>query len=343
LKKRDANNSFREIWSIIIDPKDMFVDASKPSSPGRLIEIMKNGDTASKVDFLILGDGYTARELAKFEADARRLLDVLFATSPFKERKKDFNVWALCPPANESGVSRPSTGVHRSSPIGATYDAFGSERYVLTFNNRAFREVASFAPYEFVEILVNDRTYGGGGIFGLYGTVAADSAQAPYVFVHEFGHHFAGLADEYYTSPVAYLPATERTEPWEPNVTALLNPNNLKWKDLVTAGTPIPTPWQKEAFENHSRQYATRRAQIRAERRPEEEMEALFRENREFEVRLFAAEKYAGKVGAFEGAMYEAKGYYRPEVDCIMFTRSKAFCAVCRRALENVINLYSRP
>jgi hypothetical protein len=343
LKKRDAANSFREVWSVVIDPKDMFVDTSKPASPGPLIEIMKNGDPASKVDFLILGDGYTAAETAKFEKDARRLLDVLFATSPFKERKRDFNVWGLCPRAVESGVSRPSTGVHRNSPLGATYDAFGSERYVLTFNNRALREAASFAPYEFMEILVNDRTYGGGGIFGLYGTVASDSAQAPYVFVHEFGHHFAGLADEYYTSPVAYLPAAVRAEPWEPNVTALLDPSNLKWKDLVSAGTPIPTPWQKEAFEEHSREYSKRRARIRAERRPEEEMEALFRENRDFEARLFAAEKYAGKVGAFEGAMYEAKGYYRPEVDCIMFTRSPSFCAVCRRAIENVINLYSRP
>ena len=90
------------------------------------------------------------------------------------------------------------------------------------------------------------------------------------------------------------------------------------------------------------REYGARRARIRAENRPEEEMEALFRENREFEVKLFASEKYAGKVGAFEGAMYEAKGYYRPEVDCIMFTRSKAFCAVCRRAIERVIELYAR-
>jgi hypothetical protein len=343
LKKRDAANSFREVWSVIIDPKNMFVETSRPALSARLIEIMKNGDPATKVDFLIMGDGYTAAELPKFEKDARRLLEILFATPPFKERKRDFNVWALCPPAAESGVSRPSTGVHRSSPLGTTYDAFGSERYVLTFNNRAFREIASLAPYEFVEILVNNRTYGGGGIFGLYGTVASDSAQAPYVFVHEFGHHFAGLADEYYTSPVAYLPATERTEPWEPNVTALLDASKLKWKDLVAAGTPLPTPWQKEAFEEHSRQYAGRRAQIRAQRRPEEEIEALFRENRAFEVRLFAAEKYAGKVGAFEGAMYEAKGYYRPEVDCIMFTRSETFCSVCRRAIENVINLYSRP
>ena len=342
LKKRDASNALREVWSAIVDPKDMFVDNSKPPAPGPLIQIEKNGDSSEKVDFLILGDGYTAGERGKFERDARRLLAILFATSPYKERRKDFNVWALCPPSAESGISRPSTGIHRHSPIGATYDAFGSERYILTFENRAFREAAQFAPYEFVEVITNSRTYGGGGIFGLYSTVAADSDQAPYVFVHEFGHHFAGLADEYYTSPVAYTAPAVKTEPWEPNVTALLDPKDLKWKDLIAPGTPLPTPWQKEVYEAHSREYGARRAKIRAENRPEEEMEALFRENREFEIKLFAAEKYAGKVGAFEGAMYEAKGYYRPEVDCIMFTRSQAFCAVCRRAIERVISLYSR-
>jgi hypothetical protein len=190
--------------------------------------------------------------------------------------------------------------------------------------------------------VANNRTYGGGGIFGLYSTVASDSNQAPYVFVHEFGHHFAGLADEYYTSPVAYAPATERVEPWEPNATALLDPSKLKWKDLVEPGSPIPTPWDKETFEKHSREFQQRRAKIRAEGRPEEEMEALFREVREFEKRLFAKEKYYGKVGAFEGAMYEAKGYYRPEIDCIMFTRTNVFCAVCRRAIERVIDLYTK-
>jgi hypothetical protein len=343
LKKRDPNNAFREIWSTIVDPKDMFVDTSKPASPGPLIEIQKSGDPADKVDFLILGDGYTAAERGKFEKDARRLVEILFATSPYKERRRDFNVWALCPAAQESGISRPSTGVHRASPLGASYDAFGSERYVLTFENRALRNVAQFAPYEFIEIITNSRTYGGGGIFGLYSTVAADSEQAPYVFVHEFGHHFAGLADEYYTSPVAYTPPAVKTEPWEPNVTALLDHATLKWRDLVAPGTPIPTPWQKEEYEKHSREYGERRAKIRAENRPEAEMEALFRENRDFEIKFFAAEKYAGKVGAFEGAMYEAKGYYRPEIDCIMFTRSPSFCAVCRRAIERVIDLYSRP
>src|SRR3989442_14246058 len=125
LKKRDSNNAFREIWSTIVVPKDMFVDTSKPASPSPLIEIQKSGDPADKVDFLILGDGYTAAERGKFEKDARRLLEILFAHSPFKERRSDFNVWGLCPAAEQSGISRPSTGVHRRSPVGATYDAFG--------------------------------------------------------------------------------------------------------------------------------------------------------------------------------------------------------------------------
>ncbi|MFL6335381.1 MAG: IgA Peptidase M64 [Pyrinomonadaceae bacterium] len=342
LKKRDKQNLFREVWTTSLDPSDIFIDRSPLQAPAPLIEIQKNGDSASKVDFLIIGDGYTAAEAAKFERDARRMTEVLFATSPFKERRKDFNVWALCPPAAESGVSRPSTGVYRDSPLGATFDAFGSERYVLTFDNRALRRAASFAPYEFVEILVNNRTYGGGGIHNLYSTVAVDNAWANYVFVHEFGHHFAGLADEYYTSSVAYAPSAERAEPWEPNVTALLDPSALKWKDLVSNDTPIPTPWGKEAFEAYSNGIQERRRQIRAERKPEEVMEALFREELGHEQSMFKQEKYAGRVGAFEGANYEARGFYRPEVDCIMFTRTNHFCAVCRRAIERVIDMYTR-
>jgi hypothetical protein len=141
---------------------------------------------------------------------------------------------------------------------------------------------------------------------------------------------------------VAYAPAAERVEPWEPNVTALLDPARLKWKDLVAPDTPLPTPWGKEAFEAYSREIQERRRQIRAERKPEEVMEALFREELEHEAAMFAREKYAGRVGAFEGANYEAKGFYRPEVDCIMFTRTDRFCAVCRRAIERVIDLYAR-
>jgi hypothetical protein len=212
---------------------------------------------------------------------------------------------------------------------------------VLTFDNKRVREAAAAAPYEFVEILVNDRKYGGGGIFNLYATAAADSAWTPYVFVHEFGHHFAGLADEYFTSDVAYGPASERPEPWEPNATA--NPQAAKWKELLTAGTPLPTPWEKEAFEAVEKEIQGRRRDIRARHRPEEEMDALFREERERVGKILAAGPHPAAVGAFEGALYEAKGYYRPQADCIMFTRSQAFCAVCRRAIERVIDLYARP
>ena len=339
LKKRDAKNYWRDIWLTNIDPRDMFIDRSKPAAPATVITIQHMGDPATKVDLLLLGDGYTRAEAKKFETDARRLTEVLFSTSPFKEHRSDFNVWGLCPAASASGISRPSTGVYRDSL--ATYDAFGSERYVLSFDNRALRKVAQFAPYEFVEILANNRTYGGGGIFNLYSTVAVDNAFANYVFVHEFGHHFAGLADEYYTSSVAYAPSTERIEPWEPNATALLDPANLKWKDLVSPDTPIPTPWNKEEFEKYSLAIQKRRGEIRKQKLPESVMEALFREELQHEQEMFRKEKYWGRVGAFEGSIYEAKGYYRPEVDCIMFTRTNHFCAVCRRAIERIVRMYS--
>jgi IgA Peptidase M64/Peptidase M64 N-terminus len=342
LHKRDAKNAWVEIWSLVVDPQDMFVDPSLPPSPGPLVELEVHGPPPEKVDFLIVGDGYTASERPKFERDARRLADILFTFEPFKSRRQDFNVWGLVPATETSGISRPSTGIHQRSRVGATYDAFGSERYVLTFENRSFRDVAAFAPYEFVEILTNSRTYGGGGIFGLYSTVAADSLWAPYVFVHEFGHHFAGLADEYYTSDVAYEPAADRVEPWEANVTALKDPAELKWRDLVAPHTPIPTPWAKERFEAHAALIRVERRKIRADNRPEDEMDALFLRQQVVDAKLLGEGPHARHVGAFEGAMYEARGYYRPQADCVMFTRDEVpFCAVCQRALESVIDLYA--
>jgi hypothetical protein len=343
LKKRRDGKPFAPVWTFSVDPHSQDIDATPPPSPGPLMRLMVNGPPSSKVDLLVLCDGYTAAQRGDFERDARRLLAVLFATSPFKERRNDFNVWGLCAPSAVSGISRPSTGVHHRSRVGATYDAFGSERYVLTFDNASFRDVASFAPYEFVEILVNGQTYGGGGIFGLYATVAAKSLWAPYVFVHEFGHHFAGLADEYFTSESAYLAQQGRPEPWEPNVTASASElAKLKWKDLVASGTPIPTPWKKQQFEARDRELQALRKQIRAEKRPESEMDALFNQTKKEMTALLDNDTYSRKVGAFEGAMYESSGYYRPEEDCIMFSRNDVpFCRVCQKAISQVIDLYS--
>ena len=174
LKKRGANNEFREVWSTVVDPSDAAIDRSAPPR-FNVWAVMQNGAPRDKVDLLLLGDGYTAAEMDKWHRDARRTADTLFAVSPFKEHRSDFNVWAIDTPADESGVSRPSDGVYRRSPLRAAYDAFGSERYVLTFDNRRLREIASAAPYEFIEIVVNDRKYGGGGIFNLFATVSAES------------------------------------------------------------------------------------------------------------------------------------------------------------------------
>ncbi len=343
LKKRDKQNAFREVWTLLIDPSAPDVDRTAQQANSHVWAVMKNGEPAEKVDLLLIGDGYTAAEMNKWHKDAQRLTETLFSVSPFKERRSSFNVWALDLPAEASGVSRPSDDIWRRSPVRASYDAFGSERYVLTFDNKRLREAAAAAPYEFIEIVVNDRKYGGGGIFNLYATVAADNSSTPYVFVHEFGHHFAGLADEYYTSDVAYDTGAPRVEPWEPNATA--DPHAAKWKDLIAPGTPLPTPWPKEEFEAIEKKIQARRRQIRAEKRPESEMEALFAEELSITVPLLARGPWGGKAGAFEGAMYESRGYYRPQTDCIMFTRNIAggFCAVCRRAIERVIDLYARP
>jgi hypothetical protein len=191
---------------------------------------------------------------------------------------------------------------------------------------------------------VNAATYGGGGIHGTFATVAVDSDWADYLFVHEFGHHFAGLADEYYTSPVAYAPAATVVEPWEANVTALLDGAPPKWADLIAAGTPVPTPWPKQEFEERQRAFQALRKQIRAANRPEAEMSALFREERAFTTSLFQGHRHADAVGAFRGANYDAQAYYRPQLDCVMFTRDEVpFCRVCQRALEQVIDWYAGP
>jgi IgA Peptidase M64/Peptidase M64 N-terminus len=332
IKKRDRQNAFREVWSVIVDPAAETVDRS---TAGRVWPVMRNGEPRDKVDILLMGDGYTAAEMDKWHKDAQRLTETLFSVSPFRERRSAFNVWAVDTPAHESGVSRPSDGVWRKSPLRASYDAFGSERYVLTFDNKRMREAAATAPYEFIEIVVNDRKYGGGGIHNLYATVAADSASTPYVFVHEFGHHFAGLADEYYTSDVAYETGAPHPEPWEPNAT--IDPRASKWKDLIEQGTPLPTPWAKAEFEALEKGIQAKRHEIRAQKRPESEMEALFAAELAQTVPLLALPPWGNKVGAFEGSMYEAKGYYRPQADCIMFTRNRgagfARCAVARSSV----------
>lgn len=339
LLKRSPDNAFHELTSFLVDPAAQDIRREAPGSRGNVWTIFENGPPESKIDLLILGDGYTAEQLPAFHDDAKRLVEVLFSTPPFRERRKDFNVRAIDTPAEDSGVSRPSDGVYRRGALGASYDIFGSERYILTCDNAALREVAALAPYEVVEILVNGEKYGGGGIYNLMATSSTKSGSTPYVFVHEFGHHFAALADEYYTSDVAYGTTAPIVEPWEPNITALLDPAALKWKDLVDAKTPVPTSWGKDEYEKFSAGIQARRRALRASHAPEVAMDSLFHEELAWGRPFLAGQQHGGKVGAFEGAGYRAKGLYRSSTDCIMFTRNpERFCPVCARAIERVID-----
>jgi len=341
---RDASNAFVQQWAVQVDPAALDIEREQGDAPAQPIKIHFSGDPATKVDLLILGDGYTKEELPKFEAKARQMAEHLFSVSPFKERASDFNVWAITVPVPASGVSRPSTGQHRASATGLRYDIFGSERYALSLDNRKWRDLAMWAPYEFVEIVFNGETYGGGGIFGQFSTAAADNDWIDYLFVHEFGHHFADLADEYYTSPTSYAPVTgEKVEPWQPNVTALHDPKNVKWAKRLTPGVAVPTPWPKAEFETMEREIQGRRKELRAQKRPEAEMTALFREEAKRSHAMMDRSPVRTAVGAFEGGNYEAQGFYRPQMTCLMFDRDSDFCQVCKDAISDIIDLYSRP
>jgi hypothetical protein len=338
-----APGAFEEVWSTTIDPASRFVNQADAAAQGSMITFQEHGTPAVKVDLLLVAEGYTAAESAKFEADARRLLEALFREEPFRSARTEFNVRGLFIAAAESGGHRARADIHRRMRFGTEYNIFDSERYVLTQDNRALRDAIGGVPYEFVEVLVNDAQYGGGGIFNAHATVAVDSDYAEYVFVHEFAHHFAGLADEYYTSDVAYQTgAAVKPEPWERNITALHDPATLKWRDLVTPGTPLPTPWEKAAYERHGQEIRARRQALVESKAPQAEFDRLFAEQQAWETAFFERQEHAGRVGAFEGAGYETEGLYRPEIDCIMFSRNPVgFCDVCERALREIILLYT--
>lgn len=342
VKKRNAENKFSRIWTTDIDPSYRQVNPADRINPYRVNIIADNGPAQENLDIVILGDGYSSGEMEKFRNDAKRLSGVLLGAEPFKSRRNNINIRSVETPAEQSGVNKPHHGVFRHTPLSVSYSAFDSERYALTYDNKTVRDVASAVPYEFMVILLNERTYGGGGIYNLYTTVAADNKYSDYIMIHEMGHHMAGLADEYYTSSVSYEMPPITVEPWETNVTALLDKSNLKWKDLVAAGTPIPTPWNKEEFDAYGYKIQEERDSIRKNLLPETVMEDLFLRQEKAEDAFFATEQYKGAVGAFEGANYCQKGMYRSQLDCIMYTRHQVFCEVCRRNISMVIDQYSK-
>ncbi|NJO88961.1 MAG: peptidase M64 [Chloroflexia bacterium] len=308
MKKRDSLNVFQTIWETSIDPASRKANPADIVHSNNIYTIQENGPASEKVDILILGDGYTSEEMSKFRADAKRLAGNLMDAEPYKSRQTDINIRAIETPSAVSGVNRPHPGIFKRTTLQTHYSSFDSERYVLAYENKLIRDIASQVPYDILVIVVNEKTYGGGGIYNLYGTVSADNKFSNYIMVHELGHSIAALADEYYTSAVSYEVSDKVTvEPWELNVTALMDKENLKWKHLVEEGTPIPTPWNKEEFDKFGYEIQKERSELRAKKVPESEVEALFERQHKQETEYFEKEKYKDKVGAFEGASYMQK------------------------------------
>lgn len=343
INRRDKQMDFHEVFSTVIDPNSPTeVNREEREPMFKVTPIMTNGKSSEKVDVVILGDGYRKEDLEKLRRDARHFTDVMFGTNPFKERKNDFNVWLIEVISQDSGIDKPDKNIWKNTALGTMYNTFGSARYILTEENRVLRDIASAAPYDFINILVNDNRYGGGGIYNLYTTcyTRADAAgqewQMDYVYVHEFGHSFGGLGDEYYTSQISYNDFYQKgVEPWEPNLTALTDKNNLKWKSFVEPGTPIPTPWDKKMYDS-----------LGAVRGKLDRLAPDYYQKREPLIRaqdsLLKNAQYKGKVGAFEGAGYVSEGIYRPAVDCRMFSLSLVdFDPVCSEAIKRVIDFYS--
>lgn len=354
---RQRDGALREIFATDIDPNSTSVVQAPLDAGVTVIQAAHAGDPHVKVDIAILAEGYTAAEEGKFRTDLARFVKLFFSQEPYASHRGSFNIAGVFKPSQESGASEPSWGVHRNTALGATFDSLGSERYVLTEDNRRVRDVAAHVPYDALMIMINSARYGGGGIYNLYCTFTADNQWSSYVFLHEFGHSFGGLADEYYTSSVAYSDFYPKgVEPDSPNITALLDPANLKWKALVTPGTPIPTPWEKAGFDTMDLAYqkvrealngriaaAKRAGAPRAEvEKMQDESERLSHENAAKVDAYLAKSRLVGQVGAFEGAGYASVGLYRPMLDCIMFSKgAKPFCKVCQQALLRVIEHYA--
>jgi hypothetical protein len=333
---------FREVFSTIIDVNNSsIVHREKRVGKFAVFDIMINGPTDKKVDILILGDGYTKEDIEKFRKDAKHFAGQLFSYQPFKKHKTDFNVRAMEVLSDDSGIDMPDQHVWKHTALGTMYNTFGSARYVLTEENKAIRDIAGTAPYDFITILVNDSRYGGGGIFNLYTTCftkpvkAGQEWEMDYVYVHEFGHCFGGLGDEYYSSQVSYVDFYPKgVEPWEPNVTRTNTRENLKWRNLISTNTPIPTPWHKTKYDS----IETLQGKIDrlASDYYEKRAGMLISAND-----ILKDSSCIGIVGAFEGSGYTSKDMYRPAIDCKMFSLNPVdFDPVCAAAIERMIEMY---
>ena len=238
-RQRDGN--FETIYSTIINPDDYFILDEEPIA-FETNSILKNGNPENKVDIIILAEGYTKEENHKFFNDVKRITEFLFEKEPFRSEKDKFNVTAIFTPSQESGTDIPGEDIYKNTFFNSSFYTFDLPRYLTTTDMKKVYDAAASVPYDQIYVLVNSERYGGGGFYNFLTVCTSDNELTNEVFVHEFGHGFAGLGDEYYTSTVAYENFYNlEVEPWEPNLTTLVDFNS-KWEEMVSDTTPIPTP-----------------------------------------------------------------------------------------------------
>jgi len=287
---RDRKNQLNQIFSQEVNPDDVMIIKEPPIQGVEVFYIVQNGDAHEKVDFAFIAEGYTLYERSKFKKDVEKFTAVFFEQEPYQSLKNKFNIYGVFKPSQDSGCDEPTHGSFKNTSLNATFNSLGSERYLLTEDNKSLQNVAAHVPFDALVIMVNTKRYGGGGIYNFFCTSTSDNQWNEYVFIHEIGHSFAGLADEYYTSSVAYSEFYPKgVEPLEPNITALLEPGELKWKKIADQNIEIPTPWEKEDFDSMDVAYQKVRTELN------EKIARLNRENA-YEDQIKAAEEESERL-----------------------------------------------
>ena len=243
----ELRNNRREVvasMTHVVNPKDILIrHIGEHKTPYETM--LQAADTTRCINIAFVAEGYTLEEMPIYIEDVKKSIDALFSHEPFKNRKEVFNIIAVEPASEESGTSVPRKGIWKRTALGSHFDTFYTERYLTTLHLKRLHDVLAGLPYEHIIVLVNTEVYGGGGILNSYNLSAAHHAKTLPVVVHEFGHSFAGLADEYAydNEPIPMYPAD--IEPWEPNITTLKDFHG-KWEQMISKKTPVPTPADKK-------------------------------------------------------------------------------------------------
>ena len=243
----ELRNNRREVvasMTHVVNPKDILIrHIGEHKTPYETM--LQAADTTRCINIAFVAEGYTREEMPIYIEDVKKSIDALFCHEPFNSRKEVFNIIAVEPASEESGTSVPRKGIWKRTALGSHFDTFYTERYLTTLHLKRLHDVLAGLPYEHIIVLVNTEVYGGGGILNSYNLSAAHHAKTLPVVVHEFGHSFAGLADEYAydNEPIPMYPAD--IEPWEPNITTLKDFHG-KWEQMISKKTPVPTPADKK-------------------------------------------------------------------------------------------------